>query len=189
MNIVKTIIDKFKLKEVMAILFIASLVITCIPEKILLQLSLGEFKEKYQVYISMCLIITLGYYIYRVGNSLIRFILSKIFSEKRKAIQYMKNQMSGEEMVLLVNTFYDYSNNTFRTSGTIDYSSGTKTPLEHYGVIYLASNISHYNGEISSYGGVPFAYNLQPYAREFLNENLKNNKIKISNNNVEYKLK
>ena len=188
MNIIKAIVGKFKLKEVMAILFIASLIITCIPEKMLLQLSLGEMKDKYQIYISMCLVITLGYYIYRFGNSLIKFISSKIFSKKREAIKYMKNQMSGEEMALLINTFYDYSNNTFRSSGSIDYASGIKTPLQFHNVIYLASNMSHYNNTISSYGGIAFAYNLYPYAREFLNENLKNNNIVISNNEVKYSL-
>ena len=38
------------------------------------------------------------------------------------------------------------------------------------------------------YAHCAFAYNLQPYAREFLNRNLRNGNIKIQNNSFEYML-
>lgn len=79
--------------------------------------------------------------------------------------------MSMEEMILLIMVFYDEKINSFRVLGKIRFDNGIKIPLIFYDVIYLTSNL----GNICS----GFSYNLQPYALEFLNNNLKDGNINI----------
>lgn len=93
----------------------------------------------------------------------------------------MKENMSPDEMWLLVESFYDERNKRFSSSGKIDYSDGRKAPLESKHIIYLASQM----GDML-YG---FSYNLQPYALEFLNKNLKDGNIQITGNRVSFQLK
>ncbi|MBU3103925.1 super-infection exclusion protein B [Clostridium gasigenes] len=179
---IKSIIEKLKLKELIGILFGSALIITILPYDIISYLKLVEVREKYQMYISLCLIITSAYYIFNILGFISGFIIGKVVNEKKVAIKYMKNKMSADEMELLIKTFYDNSNNAFKSSGYMEYSDGRKAALESKWIIYLASNISNSN----NYGYCSFAYNLQPYAREFLNKNLKNGNIKIDNNSFKY---
>ena len=72
-------------------------------------------------------------------------------------------------------------NKRFSSSGKIDYSDGRKAPLESKHIIYLASQM----GDML-YG---FSYNLQPYALEFLNKNLKDGNIQITGNRMSFQLK
>ena len=79
----------------------------------------------------------------------------------------------------IIEVFYDRKNNIFRTTGYIDFSDGRKAALENKHIIYISSTISN---------GLSFSYNLQPYAAEFLNKNLRENNIKIEGNNMRYNL-
>lgn len=180
MGIIKSIIEKFKLKELIAILFATALIITLIPKDIAFSLNLLKFREVYQTYISLCLIITGAYYIVTIFIFIKKFIYSKIFNWKRTAINYMKNYMSPDEMGLLIEIFYDSENNRFKSSGMIEYSDGRKAALESKHVLYRASSMSEWYA---------FAYNLQPYVRDFLNMNLQQGNIRIMPNRFEYVLK
>lgn len=180
MEFIKIIIDKLKLKELFAMVFISGLIITFLPDKITKLVKIYEFKIKYQVYISLCLIIIGSYYILKIVSFILESILNRIFSNKKIAIKYMKNTMSADEMGLLIEVFYDSRNNIFRTTGYIDFSDGRKAALEYKHIIYRSSNISD---------GLSIAYNLQPYAVEFLNKNLRKNNIQIEGNNMRYNLK
>ncbi|WP_346876824.1 super-infection exclusion protein B [Clostridium sp. UBA5712] len=184
MDLIKSIVEKLKIKEVVGILFCATLIITALPQDVLTYLKLSEIRDKYQMYISLCLIITSAYYMSSILGFVGKFIVRRIINEKRIGIKYMKNEMSADEMELLIEVFYDKNNNTFKSSGYIEYSDGRKTPLENKWIIYLASNMSNTN----RYDYCAFAYNLQPYAREFLNRNLRTGNIKIQSNSFEYRL-
>ena len=92
----------------------------------------------------------------------------------------MKKYMSTDEMELLISTYYNRNNNAFGSSGYIEYADGRKAALEGERIIYLASSMSH---EFTM-----FAYNLEPYAREFLNKNLRNGNITIESNSFTYRL-
>lgn len=89
-------------------------------------------------------------------------------------------------MELLIKTFYDKNNNMFKSCGYIDFTDGCKTPLENKYIIYLSSSMS--STDIINNGICAFAYNLETHAREFLNDNLKKNNIKIIGNYIQYKL-
>jgi hypothetical protein len=178
-GIIKAIVEKFKLIELVAILLVASLIITVLPEKKITQLGLEGVKQ-YQMYISLCLIICISYYVFFLISYVIRFG-RKILYGKRVGINYMKKYMSTDEMELLIETFYDRANNSFNASGYIEYHDGRKAALEGKRIIYSAANLSY---EITM-----FAYNLQPYAREFLNRNLKNGNITIEPNRFTYRLR
>lgn len=67
--------------------------------------------------------------------------MGKIFNAKRLAIKYMKNTMSPDEMILLMQTFYDVRNKRFRSSGTIQYNDGRKTLLEQKYMLHHLRNI------------------------------------------------
>lgn len=180
MDFIKVIIEKLKLKELFAMIFIGGMIITFLPNKIAEKIQISEFRVKYQTYISLCLIIIGAYYILKIASFILNSILNRVFSNKKIAIKYMTNTMSGDEMALLVETFYDNRNNVFKTTGYIDFSDGRKAALEYKHVIYRSSDVSY---------GFDFAYNLQPYAIEFLNRNLRQNNIKIEANSIEYNFK
>lgn len=180
MGIIKAIIEKFKLKELIAIVFIVALIITIIPKRLAVVLNILQFRDTYQTYISLCLIVTDAYLILYVLNMIKSYFWSRFFGWSRIAIKYMKRYMSPDEMSLLVQTFYDRENNQFRTTGYIEYSDGRKAALESRHVIYLASQMSQWYS---------FAYNLQPVAREFLNRNLAQGNIIVSSERIQYKLK
>ncbi|MGN1028798.1 MAG: hypothetical protein ACI4P7_01760 [Bacilli bacterium] len=99
----------------------------------------------------------------------------------------MINEMSKDEMALLFEVFHDKDNNEFKACGYIDFSDGRKTPLENKYIIYLASNMS--STDVLNNGFYAFAYNLQPYARKFLNKSIKENNIIVTGNSIQYKLK
>lgn len=180
MGIIKAIIEKFKLKELVSIIFVVTLVITIIPRELAIKLGILNFRTSHQTYISLCLIVTGVYLILHVLSLIKSYLFGRFFGWSRVAIKYMKRYMSPDEMSLIVQTFYDRENNQFRTTGYIDYSDGRKAALVSKHVIYLASQMSQWYS---------FAYNLQPVAREFLNRNLAQGKIIISADRIQYKLK
>lgn len=167
--VVKSIVDKLKIKEIIGIIFIASLLITFLPDDIAEKLNLLDFRKSYQTYLTICIIVTASYYLFSLLRYLSLFILGKIINDKKIAINYMKRNMSPDEMGLLVQTFYDFKMNRFKSSGQIDITDGRKAPLESKKVIYLASQLGDFlNG---------FSYNLQPYALEYLNAQLQKGNI------------
>ena len=91
----------------------------------------------------------------------------------------MKKVMSVEEMGLLVEKYYDYVNHRFRSSAMIEFSDGRKAALESKFILYRASSMSEWYS---------FAYNLQPYALEFLNKNLEDGNIEVNGTQFRYKL-
>lgn len=180
MKFITTIINKFKVKEIVAISFFSSLILTVLPNNILKDLALLEFKNNYKTTISLVLIVTTSYYLINLIKALKVIVFNKIFPSHKKAIRYMKNYMSEDEMSLIIETFYDQSNNLFLSTGKISMFDGRKTPLENKRIIYLSSTVSDFND---------FAYSLQPYARKFLNKNLEKGNINIDKNNFSYLLK
>lgn len=179
MNFIKIIIEKLKLKELFAMLFIAGLIITFLPNNIAVKIKISTFREIYQVYISLALITIGSYYILKIGSFIAYSILNRIFNNKKIAIKYMKNTLTPDEMGLLIEKFYDDNNKRFKSIGYIELSDGRKIALENKHIIYRSSELSY---------DFSFAYNLQPYALEFLNRNIKEGNINIIENHFEYKL-
>lgn len=180
LNIIKAIIEKLKVKDLFAIIFVAAIVITILPEDLVNALKIEQFRAMYQQYISLCMIIIGAYYIIEIIKSIRRCIMKKIYTEKRVAINYMRKRMNSDEMQLLIETFYDTKSNRFRGSGSIELHDGRKAALETMHVIYRAANVSSFYTR--------FDYNLQSYALEYLNNNLIAGNIEISENSFKYNL-
>lgn len=179
MDFIKTIIDKLRLKELFAIIFISALFITFIPFNLANTLQISDFRNTYQSYISIGIIVPGAYYVFSIFNYSIRFIKNKIYNQEKTAIKYMKQHMTDDEMVFLIEKYYDRKNHSFKVSAMIDITDGTKAPLEFKNIIYRASN----TGYLAS-----FAYNLQPYALEFLNKNLQKGNIEITQDRYTWNL-
>lgn len=181
LGVIKTIVEKLKLKELFAIIFIAAIVITAMPNDMAQRMKIDTFRNTYQTYISLCIIAIGAYYVARLLGWIKKYIWGKFHNWKRIGTNYMKEYMSPDEMELLMITFYDANNHIFRSSGTIDCLDGRKAALESKHIIYLASR----TGTIIK----GFSYNLQPYALEFLNKNLEEGNIRVENNELVYELK
>lgn len=181
MNIIKSIIEKLKLKELFAIIFITALIITFVPNSWAQRMKIDTFRNTYQTYISLCIICISAYYVLCGAGWIKNFIWRKTHNWKKTAIKYMQESMSPEEMWLLIDTFYDERNNRFSSCGKIDYADGRKAPLESKHIIYLASQMGNLLDG--------FSYNLQPYALEFLNKKLKEGNIQITGNRLKFQLK
>lgn len=181
MSIIKTIIEKLKLKELFAIVFVAAIVITAMPNDLAQRMKIDTFRNTYQTYISLCIIAIGAYYVLHLLGWIKKRIWAKFNNWKKVGIDYMKKYMSLDEMELLMLTFYDANNHIFRSSGTIDCMDGRKAALESKHIIYLASR----TGSIID----GFSYNLQPYALEFLNKNLYEGNIVINRDRMSFQLK
>lgn len=94
LNIIKAIIEKLKVKDLFAIIFVAAIVITVLPEDLANALKIEQFRDMYQQYISLCMIIIGAYYIIEIIKSIRRCIMKKIYTEKRVAINYMRKRMN-----------------------------------------------------------------------------------------------
>ena len=184
MSVIKTIIEKMKLKEICAVLFIAGIIITYMPQDYAMKFSIVEFRETYQTYISVGLIIIAAFYIFsftEVDKTITTFSTEiTVHNPEKIGKNYLKNVMSADEMGFLVEKFYDRESNVFRNTAYIDMSDGRGAGLTSKHVIYLSTNISNWNS---------FAYNLQPWAYKFLNKNLKEGNIVVSGSSVQFQLK
>lgn len=180
MDIIKTIIEKLKIKELFGIIFIAALFVTILPTNLAQTLKIEEFRDTYQTYISICIIIIGAYYLLALIQKIWSYLWRKFHNPKKIALDYLKKTITVDEMRLLVEKYYDSSNKMFRSSAMIEFSDGRKAALESKFILYRASSMSEWYS---------FAYNLQPYALEFLNKNLKAGNIEIQNNSFKYRLK
>lgn len=66
MNFIKTIIEKLKIKELFAIVFIVAIAVTFMPVEWAQKIHIENLRVKYQSYISICMIIVGAYYLFRI---------------------------------------------------------------------------------------------------------------------------
>lgn len=179
MSILQTILEKFKLIDLTLVTFFVTLIITFIPADLVDSLQMNGFKNEYQTYISLAMISS-GVYL---GIALIKEIFHKIYNSsyisRKRAIKYMIEDMSQQEMQFLIDIFYSKEHKEFVVSGKVLVDNGVRTPLENNKIIYLPSNV----GDMV-FG---FSFNLYPYTLRFLNKNLKRGNINIKKN--EFNLK
>lgn len=179
MGILKSIVDKFKAKELFAIVFIAGIIFCIAPKKVMNYLQLYEIRQEYQKYVSIGLLVIGSFYIYRICIWIYELIRRKRYSTERLGIKYMREHMNIDEKRLLVEIFYDMNENRFNASGYIRINDGRKAGLVARNIIYRAANVSYYTS---------FAYNLQPYALEFLNSQLLLGKIEVHEEKFKFDL-
>ena len=66
MSVIRTLIEKLKVKEILFVLFVSAIIITFMPKELAKNINIYSFRELYQTYISLCIIIIGAYYIYRI---------------------------------------------------------------------------------------------------------------------------
>lgn len=179
MQIIKSIIEKFKVKELFGILFISCLFITVIPSSLAKSLGISDLRNQYQSFITLCIVVIGAYYIYHTICYITIYLKKRLNFQQRKALNYLKNEMTIDERNLLIKTFYDYDKHVFKLSGTIELCDGVITPLQKNRIIYQASSLG------TIYG---FSYNLYPYIYRILNENIKKKNINITRSKILWKL-
>ena len=177
MNILKTILDKMKLKELLAIAFIASVFLTFMPSSLAQKMQIELFRTTYQSHISICIIVVGAYYLINAISWTMKYAHRKMHNLDKSAIKYISNTMSQDEKEFLIDYFYDNDKCLFRVSANVDMTNGIIAPLESKGVIYRATEISR---------SIEFAYNLRPSVLNFLNDNLEKGKIKIDTERYEW---
>lgn len=178
MQIIDALLTKLKIKELISILFLSTLILSILPVNLLESLGILEFKIKYQVYISLFLIASSSYYFYKFLYFVSDIVVGKFFGPEKIAIKYMKQDISHNEIELIAETFYNHKENIFNMTGYINYSDGRKAALEYNGIVYRAASVSK--------RGMYFAYNLQPYVLDYLNKKLNKGDIKVSNGQISY---
>ncbi len=75
MGIIKAIVEKLKIKELFAILFIAGVCFSLIPSKIADKMEILELRNRYQSFVSIGLIIIGSYYVLHQFTTFINEIL------------------------------------------------------------------------------------------------------------------
>ena len=86
MSIIKSIVEKLKLKELFAIIFIAALIITFVPNEWAQKMKIDTFRDTYQTYISLCMIAIGAYYILCIVGWIKSYIWSKTHNWKKTAM-------------------------------------------------------------------------------------------------------
>ena len=89
---IDTILQKLKIKQIIGIIFFVTLILTLMPYNVATTMGLNIFKERFQIYISLCLIASSSYYLFEMVNFILRFIIGKINNPKSIAIRYIKKE-------------------------------------------------------------------------------------------------
>lgn len=177
--IIKSIISKLKLGYLIVLLFISTLLLDFLPDYFLKRIDLLSFRNQFHSQISICLLISGVLLLIIVLDKFWNFIKRVINNPTRLFKIFLYKYISLDENSILVRTFYDKNNNQFLTTGYAEISDGIINGLQARGIIYRASTV----GAI----GFSFAYNLQPYALQYLNKLLYKKKIRIENGFIVFK--
>jgi predicted PurR-regulated permease PerM len=180
-EIIKRFIDKLKLVYFVLLVFISGMIITFLPQKVVEKLSLVDFKNKYQSYISLAVIVSGVLLLILLVAFIYRKIMSSVYSFERRGKKYLTEKMSLDENSLLVQTFYSKENHIFLCTGYIDLTCGIQKGLEYLKIIYRSSSVGA--------NFLSFSYNLQPYVLDFLNNGLARRTIYIQNELIHFKNK
>jgi hypothetical protein len=142
-------------------LVIASGVLLFTPIYFLDRLGITDLVDKYRIWIGLIFLITvsllISHLIWHISNS----IKSKLDGQSFQKIgkQRLKKLTPREKHIL-----NGYINENERTQ-YLDYTDGSVRELELMKIIYRSSNLSR--------GGTVFAYNIQPWAWDYLNKHKK----------------
>ena len=140
-ELVKVVLEKLKYRELCGIALIFSLMFTFLPGEIMSFIGLKCFRDKYQHYISLILVVAFSYYLFRGISCLIKFLQMTIRVSIRvlKCKMYLHKTISEDEKELIVYTFYDFDKKCFNASGYIEMYDGRSTSLIRNHVLYRSS--------------------------------------------------
>lgn len=171
-EILASLVDKLKIKEVITALLIVCLITLFVPESFISTLGLVEWREVHRTEIGgtllfcgvLCLIWTIIWIFNKINNG--------DGAAKRVSRAYLKKLISTDEKDFLIKHFFNRDTNEFDSCGYVDMTSGYLTPLVNAMIIYQATRVGH--------GVKRWAFNLQPDVRMYLNKAVKKGKIVVS---------
>lgn len=176
MKILENIVDKFKLTQILWIIFLITCFMTFLDNSILKTMGIYEIKNEYHKWIgitltssSVGLIVIYGEKIFKFFNY--KYKLSSIRGLGAKAIK----NLNRDESSALIRYFYNRNEKCFVMEGRIPLEDGMGAVLRGKGLISISSQLTtsdeHYN--------ICASHILQPFAYDFLNKNISSGDIKI----------
>ena len=167
-EVIKNIFDKVDFGIIVGTIYLASVVFVLIPKNIMEYLKLLEFKEKWQFVISIIFVILTCYYF----SLLIKYIFAKIQKYRfKETLKKLMGNITAEEKQYLM-MFYDSDNKKFKTSQNFDMTDAIVNLLVTKNIIAMGSTVSK--------GLTVFDYFLQPWAYEYLAEELEKGNIEVT---------
>ena len=145
---------KIPVAFLMAIVSVLGLILF-LPEEIAKTLAVDQFREKYRIYIGPTFLLAVSFVVARLVMFLKR---GRMARRKIEARQKALHQLTPEEKGYLV-PYIDGQHNTIN----VGIDDGIMRGLEAKKITYRASNMG------SLLDG--FAFNLQPWARDYLEQN------------------
>ena len=126
-----------------------------IPSKYASALAIDQFRDSYRIFLGPAFLLVFAFITARFYNG-----LEKRFASKRALKELQKNlhSLTGEEKGYLAQFIYEE-----KTSIYVGMDDGVMGGLRKKGITYLAAQ----QGNLLD----GFAFNLQPWAREYLHEN------------------
>lgn len=158
-NIIKllvALIDKISIHKLIIVVTGFSAFILFAPLWIINYLALNGVLVAYKFIFSTIFIIGIFLEIIRLGEVIEQYINSP----KKKAIRYLKNELTIDEKGFLIRTFYDPKVKRFRETGQVDALDGSGMNLVRQGIIYRSSSLGQC---------LQFDYNLEIFAYNYLN--------------------
>lgn len=169
-GVLKEIVKKFKLKQIALLMLLISLLLTFLPKEIAVSLGIENFRIQWQTKISLMLIFSGCFSFLLFITWMCKKLYGCIYSAERIGKNYLRHQISSDEMAFLISKFYDKEYNRFSQSAFIELYDGRSTGLTYRHVIYRSSNVCYFD---------KVAYSLQPWAYRYLNKSLQNGGIKL----------
>lgn len=152
-----TIIDyirKVPVAFLVAILVTFGLVLF-VPDKYAQILAIDTFRTQYRIYLGPAFLLLLTLFTARLYTQLAqRYTELKVIQERQKTLHYL----TPEEKSYLAEFIYGELNSIY-----VGMEDGVMAGLRQKGITYLASNV----GNVLD----GFAFNLQPWARQYLQDN------------------
>ena len=171
LKVISTIIEKFKLKELILAVLIVCCVILFVPTDFISILGLERWRDEHRSIIGLILLFCAVCCLIWLFSCL----KSRFWSFERQAQkvsrEYLKKMISSHEQDFLIQNFFDFERNEFKPTARLDMTSGYIAPLENAYIITRASNMGRLNY---------WAYDIQPNVRLYLNKAVKEGKIVIT---------
>lgn len=179
MEILTSFIKKFKLVQLLLIIFIVTGVFIVSNDSVLEKLGVLTIKNAYHEWFGLSFLISSAGLIIIIFEKIYKFVHSKYYSLSRLGKKTLK-KLTVEEQQILIKNFYDFDAQKFKMTSYIDVKTEVPTLLTSRGLAIRSASMSY---------GHRFPYTLHPYVYEILEKNIKNGNIQVNENNFVWNCK
>ena len=171
LKVISTIIEKFKLRELILAVLIVCCAILFVPDDFISILGLERWRDEYRSIIGLILLFCAVCCLIWLLSYLKSRLLSRERLQRKRAVHYLKNVISSQEKEFLIRNFYNDKTNEFDKVAYLDMRDGHIVPLANAYILTIAAEV-----------GAPscWAYMVQPNIRLYLKKALKRKKIQVT---------